>query len=141
MYHWTDGPQILSQDTFLILDPHQHWSMDVGQPGGPAYKLDSSPEIGNHLRTFDTFDLDLSEGIPQTLIRLPLRTNKQAATSEIVHREVKSEELREALEGFAQELRDGGLLFLKHIKKVTLRLDENVFAQSEASQGEVAGGQ
>ena len=135
VYHWTDGPQILSQNTFLILDPHQHWSIDVGQPGGPAYKLDSSLEIGNHLRTFDTFDLDLSEGIAQTFIRLPLRTNHQAMKSEIVSREAKPDEIKEALDGFAQELRDGGLLFLKHVKKVTIKFDEKVFAQSEASEG------
>ena len=78
---------------------------------------------------FSTFNLDTSHAYPQTIIRIPLRTQTQAATSRICPREVSGDEIRLALEQFAKEMEDGGLLFLKNMRKIILRVDDAVLAQ------------
>ena len=115
-----------------MLDPHEWWSGDSGKPGGPAWDVVQNQdciELQNHLKTFQAFGLDTSQDIQQTIIRVPLRTEAQAARSKIVEREIAVDDIRRALEQFAEEMKDGGLLFLKNIRSVILRIDDETICK------------
>ncbi len=115
-----------------MLDPHEWWSGDSESPGGPAWDVvenQNCVELRNHLETFSVFDLDTSQGIQQTIIRVPLRTEAQAVRSKIVGREISVNEIRTALEQFAEEMKEGGLLFLKHIRSIILRIDNKIISR------------
>lgn len=139
VYHWTDGPWIYSRNWLLMLDPHLWWSGGSENAGGPAWDVvenQDCPEMQNHLKTFGTFDFDTSQDMQQTIIRVPLRTAAQAARSKIVNREIAVEEIKVALEQFADEMQEGGLLFLKHIRTVILRIDdETIFKIKITEEG------
>ena len=138
VYHWTDGPWVYSRNWLLILDPHERWSVETGQSGGPTWdvvKEQACVEIQNHLKTFQAFHLDVSREIEETIIRIPLRTKAQAKTSKIVEREITIEEIKEALNQFGQEVKEGGLLFLKHIQKVTVRINDEDVWEARILQG------
>lgn len=137
VYHWTDGPWIYSRNWLLILDPHLWWSSGSENAGGPAWDVfenQDSLELQNHLKTFGAFDVDTSRGIEQTIIRVPLRTAAQAARSKIVNREIAVDEIRVALEQFAEEMKEGGLLFLKHIRSIILRIDNETISTIKIMQ-------
>ena len=139
VYHWTDGPSILSRNWLLIFDPHQQWSDTIKNPGGPTWDIIqncSSVEIQNQLQTFGAFRLDMSKEIDQTIIRIPLRTQAQAKTSKIIPREITVDEITKALEEFAQEMKEGGLLFLKYVSKIILRVNEDVLANIQIEGNE-----
>lgn len=53
-----------------------------------------------------------------TIIRIPLRNKAQATKSEISSHETTVSEMREVLRIFADEFRDGGLLFMRNIEKL-----------------------
>lgn len=125
-----------------MLDPHESWSGETGKPGGPAWDVIENHqciEMKNHLETFSTFNFDSSKEINETVIRVPLRTSSQAKTSKIVQREISVDEIKEALRQFGQEMKDGGLLFLKYIRKVILRIDSDVVAQIEILEDDANG--
>lgn len=44
------------------------------------------------------------------------------------------DKIKEAVDIFIQELEDGGLLFLKHIRKVIIRVDSSEIFRIEASE-------
>jgi len=137
VYHWTDGPWVYSRRWLLLLDPHEQWSVESGQPGGPTWdvvKERENKEIQNHLQTFRAFNLDISQEMDETIIRIPLRTKGQAITSKIVAREISIEEIKDALDQFGREVREGGLLFLKHIQKVTVRINDDVIWEAKILQ-------
>ncbi|KAL8996974.1 MAG: hypothetical protein Q9169_003625 [Polycauliona sp. 2 TL-2023] len=123
-FHWTDGPWILSRHWLLIQDPHREWSTDSG---GPTYDIrQDSVEIQNHLKTFQRAGISTSEAVDATVIRIPLRTEPQAGKSKIVNRQVTVQEITKALHDLGQEVREGGMLFLRYVKKVTVKIDDNV---------------
>ena len=131
VYHWTDGPWIYSRNWLLILDPHQGWSNETDKPGGPAWNVfenDDCLEVKNTLKTLDCFNIDLEKESPETIIRIPLRDGPQAAASKIAQKEITTQDIEEALRIFAQELRNGGLLFLKHICAVKIRIDDKIIS-------------
>lgn len=102
--------------------------------GGPAWDVvkDDCIEVQNHMKTFGSFnDLDLSKGVDQTIIRIPLRTKNQAKVSKIVERVTTTHDIKKAFEEFGDEMKEGGLLFLKSICKITIRIDSNVMATIE----------
>lgn len=90
-----------------------------------------SVEIQNHLKTFSEFGLDHRRALDHTIIRIPLRTAGQAAQSKIFQQKVEVQGIKQALEDFGREMSEGGLLFLKHIRKIIIRLDSNVVLQTE----------
>lgn len=102
--------------------------------GGPAWDVvkDDCIELQNHMITFGSFsDLYLSKGIDQTIIRIPLRTKNQAKVSKIVERVTTTHDIKKAFEEFGDEMKEGGLLFLKSICKIIIRIDSNVMATIE----------
>ena len=85
-----------------------------------------SVELRNHLKTFDAFALDVSKPLDGTIIRIPLRTKAQAEQSKIVQKEVTVSDIESALAALGREVREGGLLFLKHVRRMLVRIDEEV---------------
>lgn len=67
----------------------------------------------------------------QSVIRIPLRSETQAAKSKIFPLRVDVSAIRQALEEFGQELKEGGMLFLKHIRKIVVRIDDDVLLKAE----------
>lgn len=88
-------------------------------------------EIQNHLKVFEQFGLGQEELLNQTIIRIPLRTPSQAAKSRLFQEVIEVSSIRKALEEFGQEVKEGGLLFLKHIRKVVIRIDGDVVLRVE----------
>lgn len=141
VYHWTDAPSVYSRNFLLLLDPHHSWSRGLPgdpppPPGGPIYETTEDPpcqEIQNHLQVLKSsfVELDPRVSYDGTIIRLPLRTKSQAQTSKIKSQESTIEEIKLGLQRFAEELRDGGLLFIKSIQKVSMRIDHDVLAETK----------
>lgn len=128
-YHWTDGPWVYSRQWLLLLDPHRSWSRDTNEPGGPAWDVvreQKSIEIKSHMKTFQSFEIDPSKPLIGTIIRIPLRTRKQARISKISDRHVTVDQILDALTLLGHEIRHGGILFLKNIRRITARLDSRV---------------
>lgn len=83
------------------------------------------------MRTFQAFNFDPSLAFDGTIIRIPLRTKAQAQKSKIVDREVTTHQISEALSLLGHEVKQGGLLFLKHVRKMSVRIDDKVLWQVE----------
>ena len=142
-YHWTDGPWIYSRELLLLLDPHKCWSAATEHPGGPTWDVvacKGSVEIQNHLKTFGAFSLDVSKPLEGTIIRLPLRTKEQAGKSKIVQKDVSVLDITNALHVLGREVREGGLIFLKNVRKMTVRIDDKIMweihLEERQSEGE-----
>ena len=128
VYHWTDNPWILSRNWLLILDPHSGWSEEF-KAGGPTWDIvahQKSPEILSHLRTFSQLKATSAQEYPETFIRIPLRTANQAEHSKIADQHVSALEIRTHLNRFIEDIKQGGLLFLKSIQKLIVREDDDV---------------
>ena len=85
-----------------------------------------SVELRNHLKTFEAFSLDVSKPLDGTIIRIPLRTKTQAEQSKIVQKEVTVSDIESALAVLGREVREGGLLFLKHVRRMLVRIDDKI---------------
>ena len=119
-----------------MLDPHKTWSRNFSpdDPGGPMWNvvdLCNSAEIQNHLDTFGAFNLGYTHSNHETIIRIPLRTQEQAKTSKIFQQPISIQNVIDALEDFGQEIQEGGLLFLKHIRKIIIRLNHDVVLSAQ----------
>ncbi|KAL8802700.1 MAG: hypothetical protein Q9182_003658 [Xanthomendoza sp. 2 TL-2023] len=125
-FHWTDGPWILSRQWLLFLDPHREWSSDRGGPTYDILNYQDSVELQNHLKTFQRAKIDTSQAVNATIIRIPLRTVAQAERSKIVNRQATVEEITKALYDLGHEIREGGMLFLRHVRRVAAQIDGTI---------------
>ncbi|KAL8934279.1 MAG: hypothetical protein Q9216_005988 [Gyalolechia sp. 2 TL-2023] len=132
-FHWTDGPWILSRQWLLFLDPHREWSQGDGGPTYDFVECQDSLEMQNNLKPFKSATVDTSHAVDGTVIRIPLRTKAQAARSKIVNREISTEEITEALHELGQEIKAGGMLFLRHVRKVTAKINDTILWQAHAT--------
>ena len=119
-----------------MLDPHKTWSRKFSpdDPGGPLWDVVEGrdcAEIQNHLKTLGAFDLDYTRSNNETIIRIPLRTEEQARTSKIFQRKISIQTIEDAFKDFGQEIQEGGLLFLKHIRKIVIRLNNEVVLSAQ----------
>ena len=90
-----------------------------------------SVEIENHMKALGSFEFDHRLDFNQTIIRIPLRTEAQKETSKISQHAISIDEIKVALNKFSQEIQAGGLLFLKHVRKVIIRVDDTVISTAE----------
>lgn len=77
---------------------------------------------------------DFSKALNGTIIRIPLRTKAQAAQSKIVQKEVTVEDIIKALTVLGREVREGGLLFLKHVRTMIVRVDNEVIWEAHLKE-------
>jgi hypothetical protein len=94
----------------------------------------NDPELKNQLKVFSAFpQYDPSKEFLGTIIRIPLRTETQLQDSEeecVVEKAVNIQDIKDAFDSFAKELEGGGLLFVKHLRNVKLRIDDAVHSIS-----------
>lgn len=83
------------------------------------------------MKALGAFDFDPRLDFNETIIRIPLRTEAQKETSEISKHAISVDDIKKALADFGDEIRAGGLLFLKHVRKVIIRLDDTVFLTAQ----------
>jgi len=117
-----------------MLDPHKSWSRKTEEPQGPTWDVvanSSNIELQNHMKTFSAFNIDHCHLFDQTIIRIPLRTETQAKVSKIVTKAIDPEDIEKSLKDFCQDVQGGGILFLKHIRKVIVRINDTVLATAE----------
>lgn len=88
----------------------------------------------NQLAAFSSIATNFDVEFPGTIIRLPLRTEAQAGWSEIVADGMctKEDDIMEIFDKFAGELVDS-ILFLRNVRSITLRVDNEIFAQAQAT--------
>ncbi|QSZ28753.1 hypothetical protein DSL72_003258 [Monilinia vaccinii-corymbosi] len=118
VYNWTDSPSIVSRDRLLILDPHH-----VCSSGGEIYDFVANAgerEITNQMSVFQKLLQPLDQPLDGTIIRIPMRTDVQARTSQISDRQITVSEMSTVLERFADEFSNGGLVFMKHVSKISI---------------------
>ncbi|KAG0135098.1 hypothetical protein HOY82DRAFT_632883 [Tuber indicum] len=135
VYNWTDGPSMISGTSLLWLDPHKSWSSEIGFPGGPLYDFvadSNEPEINNQLHAFRSVLKSYDTGFQGTIIRLPLRNEDQAKKSEIHQLPTSKQDIEDAFQLFANELPES-LLFLRNLRSITLRIDDNILAKAKST--------
>ena len=126
VYHLTDCPSFISNgDTLCILDPHCRYAPGATKTSpGRLIKPIGEEERSDFRDTFpgyleDHFDLTMS-----TMFRLPLRNKHMPTTSLISEELVSHEQMTKFMDLFEFEAKEV-LLFLNHLKKITLSKIEN----------------
>lgn len=64
-----------------------------------------------------------------TIIRIPLRNASQAAVSEISNKETTTDDVRDALNSFADDMGSNGLLFLKSVRRIVLSINDQLMTE------------
>ena len=122
VYHLTDCPSFLSNDeTLVLLDPHCRYAPEATQesPGEKFHPIDD-----DFRKSFpDAFLGYLGEWFNlkgSTMFRLPLRTSVQSPEAPTpIAKPISNEDMNELFDAFQTEAMKT-LLFLNHIKKITL---------------------
>lgn len=118
VYNWTDSPSIVSGHRVQILDPHHSWSS-----GGNGYDFvehSENPGLKDHMKVYQSLMKDVNQPFSGTIIRLPLRTADQAKESGISDRKITVAEMACVLEKFTEDFEKEGLLFMKHVLKISV---------------------
>ena len=122
VYEYTDTPMFISNDKFVILDPHLEFC-EVGNDTQPGAMFDVND-------VFRTRCLDMLRGfqfpkgfsLPEnTVFRLPLRNGFDSQISSSTNLEVNLQNLQTQLASFAK-VAPSCLLFLSNVKKISVSL-------------------
>ena len=140
VYHLTDCPSFISNgDTLCILDPHCRYAPGATKRSpGRLIKPIGEEERSDFRDTFtgyleDHFDLTMS-----TMFRLPLRNKNMPTTSLISEEQVSHEQMTKFMDLFAFEAKEI-LLFLNHLKKITLsKIEDGRLRQIYSVSAEVS---
>ncbi|XP_015762333.1 PREDICTED: sacsin-like [Acropora digitifera] len=126
VYHLTDCPSFISNgDTLCILDPHCRYAPGATKRSpGRLIKPIAKEERSDYRDTFpgyleDHFDLTMS-----TMFRFPLRKKNMPTTSLISEEYVSHEQMTKFMDLFTSDAEEI-LLFLNHLKKITLSKIKN----------------
>ena len=140
VYHLTDCPSFISNgDTLCILDPHCRYAPGATKtspgriitPIGEEERSDFRDTFPGYLE--DHFDLTMS-----TMFRLPLRNKNMPTTSLISEEHVSHEQMTKFMNLFATEAKEI-LLFLNHLKKITLsKIEDGQLRQIYSVSAEVS---
>jgi hypothetical protein len=112
VYHITDSPSFITDDNYVILDPHE-WYFN----GGVQY------EFGERLveecpDQFAPFRIPCDKPFEGTIFRYPLRTNEDSVDSKIIKKVYKPEDILEMFHNFYEKESINCLLFLKYIERI-----------------------
>jgi sacsin len=125
VYHITDLPSFISEDQYVVIDPHKRYLKDENQNAtlGLRHNFVSSKYFKdlypNQLKRFKVFNNTNTESFRGTIFCFPLRTKEQANCSKIsssIHTEEHIDEWFEKIKHDSLHL----LLFLKSVTQVTL---------------------
>ncbi|KZP24217.1 hypothetical protein FIBSPDRAFT_1042281 [Athelia psychrophila] len=123
-YHVTDNPQILSDSSLAIFDPHRKFT----ETGGERFDfVEKSPQYKDQLSGFDFFlKGDHTKPCRKTIIRLPLRTLAGAMSSRIRGEVVEPSKIRKIFQSFIEEELGIVLLFLNSVTSIKIyEVDDN----------------
>lgn len=123
MYGWTDSPQILTGEYFVALSPHLRLDTRKGDNGLRFNFMEQSPYPVDQIEPFRVGRRDVLGKFEGTIIRIPLRTEEQAKTSEIIPLAVTPDDILSEFKAFQSEVADS-LLYLKNIEKIEFKLDD-----------------
>ncbi len=87
----------------------------------------------NQLSSYSSFPFEFDAPLDGTIVRIPLRTAVQARKSAIRDQETTISDVRDSMEGFATEVQQGGLLFLKSVTKVSLFVNDDRLGSTEVT--------
>ena len=124
----------MSDTTLFFLDPHHSWSAAWDPPGGPEWDFTAHVQDNamiNQLSAYSSFLSEFNRPLDGTIVRIPLRTAAQAGKSAIRDQRTTVSDVQSSMEGFATEVHQGGLLFLKNVTKVSLLVDDKHLAITE----------
>ncbi|KZP24220.1 hypothetical protein FIBSPDRAFT_1042284 [Athelia psychrophila] len=123
-YHVTDNPQILSDSSLAIFDPHCNFT----KTGGERFDfVEKSSRYEDQLSGFDFFlEGDHTKPYQKTIIRLPLRTIAGAMISRIKGEVVEPSKIRTIFQSFIEEELGIVLLFLNSVTSIKIyEVDDN----------------
>ena len=127
IYHITDTPSFVSNDSIIILDPHCSYipGAKQKQPGIRIKYTNTtlSTTFYDQFLPYQFFQCNMNTNYPNTLFRFPLRTLKQSKTSEISKRSYNTIEMETNLHQLSTQLQNI-LLFLRNIKKIEIYICE-----------------
>ncbi|KAJ7578039.1 hypothetical protein C8J56DRAFT_1170787 [Mycena floridula] len=117
-YHITENLHVLSGNKLVIFDPQQRFAGDIC--GGGAINIREERNL--YSDQLEAFSSAMEGGrMPGTVIRLPLRTPKQAKASGIKPTAVRPKEIQTLFTEFIKKEMDITLLFLKNLTSIELR--------------------
>ena len=129
-YQLTDIPSFISRRFFTMFDPHTSYLGDRVSAGEPGMRIDlveNTEDLSlyedqfmpyNGLFGCNVFDLS-GDGFQGTLFRFPFRSYKTANRSNISQEIIDTYSVKQLIEAFINQA-SHLLLFLKHIRKVSL---------------------
>lgn len=126
VYHMTDLPSFVSTQYVVILDPQARFLPDVN-PSNPGKMVDyiASPgvvkQFADQFSPFEAYGVGWSKPYNGTLFRLPLRTAKQAESSQLSRRALSVDEVEDLLYSLQLEA-SAMLLFLKNIESIEIKI-------------------
>ena len=121
VYHFTDCPSFISNgDTLCILDPHCRYAPGATKenPGRLIGPIEDE-ERYDYRDMFPCYLEDHFDLTSATMFRLPLRNKEMSLKSLISAMQISHEQMRRFMKSFTFEAKEI-LLFLNHLKKVTL---------------------
>ena len=130
MYGWTDSPQILTGEYFVALSPHLRLHTRRGDNGLRFNFVEQGPYPADQMAPFGVGVGDGTGKFEGTIIRIPLRTEEQAKTSEIIPLAMTPEDILNEFKAFQSEVSES-LLFLKNIEKIEFKLDDQALGFAE----------
>ncbi|EDN92385.1 hypothetical protein SS1G_08248 [Sclerotinia sclerotiorum 1980 UF-70] len=104
------GPALLAYNNAEFKKEHFQSLSQVGN----SLKMNDGSTTGKFGRGFN------SQPFPGTIIRLPLRTAEQAKESGISDRKITVQEMAHVLNKFTEDFGKEGLLFMKHVLKLSV---------------------
>src|SRR6266542_1370870 len=78
IYHITDSPSFITDDKYVILDPHE-WYFN----GGVEFDFVEEKLFNEYPNQFAPFRISCDESFKGTIFRYPLRTDEDSIDSEI----------------------------------------------------------
>ena len=85
----------------------------------------------NQLHCFSLFNTNWELPFCGTIIRIPLRNASQALRSEISQVKTISDDVRDSMNSFADEMGSSGLLFLKSVQHIVLSINDEQLNEVE----------
>ena len=79
-------------------------------------------EMRNQMSAFSAIIKEIDRPFRGTVIRIPLRTEVQAAESEICSRATTVSDVKKVIENFGTEFGISGLLFMKHVESIQVEI-------------------
>ena len=110
-----------------ILDPQKEFS-----DGGPSWDFVENAyntEIRNQMAVFGKVMKDFSQRFEGTIIRIPLRTFKQAENSKIWNKSTTVSDVKTVMNDFVSDFGISGLLFMKHVERIVVMVDDEELAE------------